>query len=209
MTSSDGRASFTRMIDKFLRQRAAEAFSPAGTPTTSGISPSLIASCELPPRSGGRPDWSEIAQRCAIAVETLERAGGILRPGINAITRFVGTRATKCKQSRKHVVRRDQKANPRPRRHRSAAGEGKSKASAAPEAHDGRAPRPTVSAPYPAGAEPHRTGNPVPGCRTAPVRHPCGHPRNSAARRTWVGLVLRMRKSQAAWRDRDMLRPKP
>lgn len=156
MTSSARRASFPRMIDQFLRHRVAEAFPPRELERLRAYLHSLIADCQLPPRSGGRPDWSEIAQGCGIAVDALERAGGILGPGLDAITRFVGPRATKRKQGRKRDIRRDQKANPRPRRHRSPSGKSKPKPSAAPETHDRNASKPTVSAAAPASAALHR-----------------------------------------------------
>ncbi|MER8911421.1 hypothetical protein NKH99_27795 [Mesorhizobium sp. M0854] len=145
------------MIDQFLRQRVAVAFPPRELERLSAYFHSLIASHQLPPRSSGRPDWSEIAQECGIAVEALERAGGILGHGIDAITRFVGPGATKRKKRPKRDIRRDQKAKPSPRRHRLASGESKSNPLAAPETNDRRAPKPTISAAYPTGAAPRRT----------------------------------------------------
>lgn len=156
MTSSAGRASFPRMIDQFLRQRVAEAFPPRELERLRAYFHSLIASNQLPPRSGSRPNWSEIAQGCGIAVEAVERAGGILGPGIDAITRFVGPRATKRKPSRKRGTSRNQKTRPTPRRHRLTSGESKSKRPATPDTHDRHTSKPTVSAAAPADPALHR-----------------------------------------------------
>lgn len=154
MTKSARRASFPRMIDQFLRQRVAEMLPPRELERFRVYLHSLIADCQSPPKCGSRPDWSEIAQKCGIPIETLERVNGVLAPAIDAITRFVGPQAAKRKQSRWRSNERTHKTRLNTRRHRSASG--KSRLSVAPEIHSAHAAEPKVSAAEPANAVPRR-----------------------------------------------------
>ncbi|MBZ9892979.1 hypothetical protein LB545_01395 [Mesorhizobium sp. BR1-1-6] len=143
------------MIDQFLRQRVAEALPPRELERLRAYLHSLIASRLLPPRCGSRPDWTEIAQKCSIAVEALDRVSGVLGPGIDAIARFVGPEAARREQGRKRGIERSRKAKPDPRRYRLVSSKRKSKRSTASGVHR-HASKPTVSAVDPASAAPRR-----------------------------------------------------
>jgi hypothetical protein len=156
MTRSAGRASFPRMIDRFLRQRVAEVLPPRELERLHVYLRSLISNRQLPPRCGGRPNWAEIAQECGVTVESLERASGILGPGIDAIVRFVGSRPAKRKENRKWGAERNRKIRPDSRQHRSVSKPTKPKPLIAPEVPQKHVPKQTIPAADPASQAPRR-----------------------------------------------------
>lgn len=117
---------------------------------------SLISNRQLPPTCGGRPDWLEIARECGIAVGSLERASGILGPGLDAIIRFVAPRSAKRKESEKRVTERNLRTRPTSRRRRSMSRENQPEPPRAPTAHRKNGPEPSVPAADPASEAPRR-----------------------------------------------------
>ena len=93
MTTSARRAAFPRMIEQFLRQRGASVLPPRDLERLGNYLRTLINEAVVPPRAGGHPDWEAIAAACGVGGDALAAAGSVLEPGIDAITRFVGTRA--------------------------------------------------------------------------------------------------------------------
>ena len=95
MMTGARRAAFPRMIERFLRERAASVLPPRDLERLGGYLRGLINASELPPRAGGRPDWLAIAAGCGLDADPLIAVGPALEPGIDAIARFVAPRARK------------------------------------------------------------------------------------------------------------------
>lgn len=86
------RASFPRMIEQFLQQRAATVLPPRELEAIRRYLLDLIANDQHPPRYAGHPDWKLIADICRIDVGQLADAGAVLEPGFDAVKRFVARR---------------------------------------------------------------------------------------------------------------------
>lgn len=91
MTSVARRTSFPRMIEQFLRQRVAAALPPRELEQLRDYLLGLIADGLPPPRRGGRPDWLAISEGCGVSSGVLETAASVIEPGLDAMTRFIGS----------------------------------------------------------------------------------------------------------------------
>ncbi|WP_370322251.1 hypothetical protein [Oricola sp.] len=125
MTTSARRAAFPRMIDQFLRQRVATVLPPRDLERLASYLHHLIIEELPPPRRSGRPDWNGIASACGVETEALLQAGKTIEPGIDAITRFVGTRpktqnpsVTTTKSRTAEKAPKDKKQSPKARKKR-------------------------------------------------------------------------------------------